>query len=139
MLVPALLHLTPVQATCLREARQDLADAGLVVEEFGSDAARLVAHDPRLPAGGLERIALDVLDTLIAERQEVDLTRRLERTTYTVACHAAIKFGQRLARQEMEGLLRELEVADPGITCPHGRPTMLEISEGQLRREFRRS
>jgi DNA mismatch repair protein MutL len=139
MLVPSLLHLTPVQAAYLADARDDLAAAGIVVEEFGADAARLVAHDPRLPASGLDRIALDVLDSLISESKELDHVRRLERTTYTVACHAAIRFGQRLSREEMEGLLRQLEVADPGITCPHGRPTLLEISEGQLRREFRRS
>ncbi|MFY9615052.1 MAG: hypothetical protein WAT58_06595, partial [Candidatus Dormiibacterota bacterium] len=139
MLVPSLLHLTPVQAAYLADARDDLAAAGLVVEEFGADAARLVAHDPRLPASGLDRIAVDVLDSLISESKELDHVRRLERTTYTVACHAAIRFGQRLSREEMEGLLRQLEVADPGITCPHGRPTLLEISEGQLRREFRRS
>jgi DNA mismatch repair protein MutL len=139
MLVPSLLHLTPVQAACLQQARDDLAAAGLVVEEFGIDAARLVAHDPRLPANGLDRIAVDVLDSLVAESKEVDHERRLERTTYTLACHAAIKFGQRLSREEMEGLLRQLEVADPGITCPHGRPTLLEISDGRLRREFRRS
>jgi DNA mismatch repair protein MutL len=139
MLVPALLRLSPLQAACLQEVRGDLAAAGMVVEDFGGGSARLLAHDPRLPARGLDRIAVDVLDTLIAETRETDMARRLERTTYTVACHAAVKFGQRLSREEMEGLLRNLEVADPGITCPHGRPTMLEIGAAQLRREFRRS
>jgi DNA mismatch repair protein MutL len=139
MLVPALLHLTPVQSACLEDCRAELAAAGLEIDDFGSGSARLVAHDPALPARGLDRIALEVLDSLIAEGKEVDHGRRLERATYTVACHSAIKFGQRLARDEMEALLRALETADPGITCPHGRPTMLEISDRQLRREFRRS
>jgi DNA mismatch repair protein MutL len=139
MLMPALLHLTPVQAACLEDCRAELAAAGLEIDDFGSGSARLVAHDPALPARGLDRIALEVLDSLIAEGRELDHARRLERATYTVACHSAIKFGQRLSRDEMEALLRQLETADPGITCPHGRPTMLEISDGQLRREFRRS
>jgi len=98
-----------------------------------------MAHDPALSSRNIDRIILDVLDSLIAEGTEVDHSRRLERATYTVACHSAIKFGQRLSREEMEALLRALETADPGITCPHGRPTMLEISDGQLRREFHRS
>jgi DNA mismatch repair protein MutL len=80
-----------------------------------------------------------VLDGLIADAPESDHHRRLERATYTIACHSSVRFGQRLGREEMEALLRELEVADPGITCPHGRPTMLEISQSRLRREFRRS
>ena len=139
LLVPQLIYLTPVQAAGLAEFREDLATAGLEIEEFGSGSARLVAYDPALPATGLDRLALEVLDSLLSEAREVDLVRRLERATYTVACHSAIRFGQRLGREEMEALLRDLEVADPGITCPHGRPTLLEISDTQLRREFRRS
>jgi DNA mismatch repair protein MutL len=139
MLVPALLQLTPVQAACLEDCRADLAAAGLEIEDFGGSAARLTAHDAALPTDNIDRVALDVLDTLVAEGSDVDHSRRLERATYTVACHSAIKFGQRISREEMEGLLRALETADPGITCPHGRPTMLEITDGQLRREFHRS
>jgi DNA mismatch repair protein MutL len=139
LLVPAVLQLTPVQAACLEDRRGDLETAGLTVEEFGSGVARLVAYDPILPSGNLDRLALEVLDSLVSEGREVDLHRRLERTMYTVACHSAVRFGQRLSRQEMEQLLHDLEVADPGITCPHGRPTVLEIPESRLRREFRRS
>jgi len=139
LLVPILLQLTPVQTSCLDEARGDLLVAGLEVEDFGSGAGRLVAYDPVLPAARLDRLALEVLDSLVSEGREVDLHRRLERALYTVACHSAVRFGQRLSRDEMEQLLRDLEVADPGITCPHGRPTLLEIPESRLRREFRRS
>ncbi len=139
LLVPILLHLTPVQSACLEESRADLAAAGLEVEEFGANVARLVAYDPVLPSSRLDRLALEVLDSLVSEGRELDLHRRLERALYTVACHSAVRFGQRLSREEMESLLRDLEVADPGITCPHGRPTVLEIPESRLRREFRRS
>ena len=139
LLVPILFQLTPVQAACLDETRPELLVAGLEVEEFGSNVARLVAYDPVLPGARLDRLALEVLDSLVSEGREVDLHRRLERALYSVACHSAVRFGQRLSREEMEQLLRDLEVADPGITCPHGRPTMLEIPEPRLRREFRRS
>ncbi len=139
MLVPALLHLSPAQSACLDDCRADLAAAGLDIEDFGGGAARLVGHDPALPSRHLDRIVLDVIDSLVTEGPEADQARRLERAMYTVACQSAIKFGQRLSREEMEAVLRALEVADPGITCPHGRPTLLEITDNQLRREFRRS
>jgi DNA mismatch repair protein MutL len=139
LLVPILLHLTPGQAACLEDCRADLAAAGLEIEEFGSNVARLTAYDPLLPERRLDRLALEVIDTLVGESREVDVQRRLDRATYTVACHSAVRFGQRLAREEMEELLRDLETADPGITCPHGRPTLLEIPEARLRREFKRS
>ena len=139
LLVPFLLRLSAVQEACLRDNIDDLRAAGLEVEEFGRGAARLTAVDAQLPQRGLERLVMDVLDDLVAEGRELDLSRRLERATYTVACHSAVRFNQRLSRDEMEHLLRDLEVADPGITCPHGRPTILEIGSAQLRREFKRS
>ncbi|MFN2464270.1 MAG: DNA mismatch repair endonuclease MutL [Candidatus Dormibacteria bacterium] len=139
LLVPIVLHLTPAQAACLDDCRDDLAAAGVEIEDFGAGAARLVAYDPVLPERRLDRLALEVLDTLVAEGAEVDLHKRLQRAMYTVACHSSVRFGQRLAREEMEELLHDLEVADPGITCPHGRPTFLEITESRLRREFKRS
>jgi DNA mismatch repair protein MutL len=138
LLIPQVVRLTPAQHACLGEHLDDLRRAGLEVEDFGPGAARVVAHDPLLPARRLSGLVLAMLDTLLGESREEDLARRLDRAIHTLACHAAVKFGQRLSPVEMEALLRELEVADPGITCPHGRPTLLEIGERELRREFRR-
>jgi DNA mismatch repair protein MutL len=138
LLVPLLLQLTPAQAALVPDALQDLAACGLEVEEFGPGTARLVAHHVLLPGHRLQEISREVLDTLLAESGDADPQRRREKIRATVACHAAVRFGQRLSREEMDGLLRQLEVADPGITCPHGRPTLLEIDEGRLRREFKR-
>ena len=67
LLVPILLHLTPVQAACLEDCREDLALAGLEVEDFGSNVARLVAYDPVLPERRLDRLTLEVIDTLVGE------------------------------------------------------------------------
>jgi DNA mismatch repair protein MutL len=139
LLVPVVLYLTGAQAATLGQFRDSLAEAGLEIEDFGSGSARLIACDPQVPEQGIDRLAIDVLDSLTSEGPRQDLTRQLEKATYTIACHSAIRFGQRLSSEEMQGLLRDLEVTDPGITCPHGRPTILEISEARLRREFKRN
>ncbi|MHB8507753.1 MAG: DNA mismatch repair endonuclease MutL [Candidatus Dormibacteria bacterium] len=139
MLLPPLLHLAPGQAQALAVHARELLAAGIELEDFGAGTARLVAHHPALPLEHLDRLALDVLDELASERPEGDAVRRLQRTTATVACHSAIRFGQALGRPEMEQLLRDLEMAEPGISCPHGRPTLLEVTDRQLRREFGRS
>src|ERR1035437_2295784 len=139
LLIPRLLKLTASQMAVLVAGKEELLEAGLEIEEFGPGMARLIGYDPLLRENGLDRLVLDVLDLLAADIKDIDLSRKLERITYTVACQSAIKFGQKLSREEMESLLRDLEVADPGITCPHGRPTMLDVTEFKLRREFKRS
>ena len=54
------------------------------------------------------------------------------------ARQAAIKAGQTLSREEMRELIRQLEQAERPGTCPHGRPTMIHLSQVQLEREFGR-
>jgi DNA mismatch repair protein MutL len=56
----------------------------------------------------------------------------------TVACHASIRAGKTLAMEEMRELLRLLEACEHPRTCPHGRPTMIHLSNEALEREFRR-
>jgi DNA mismatch repair protein MutL len=52
---------------------------------------------------------------------------------------AAVKAGQVLTREEMERLVRDLERTTNPRTCPHGRPTIVQIGVEQLIRQFGRS
>jgi DNA mismatch repair protein MutL len=55
-----------------------------------------------------------------------------------MACKAAVKAGQSLDVQEMRELVVQLERTPRPSTCPHGRPTMIHLSNSQLEREFGR-
>ena len=64
---------------------------------------------------------------------------RVEKIAIAIACHSgAVRAGQVLTDDEMRELVRQLEQAEVPHTCPHGRPTMIHLSSGQLRREFGR-
>jgi DNA mismatch repair protein MutL len=55
-----------------------------------------------------------------------------------MACHGAIRSGQRLSREEMEALVSGMVERQLSFTCPHGRPTMVLLSRDQLDRQFGR-
>jgi DNA mismatch repair protein MutL len=55
-----------------------------------------------------------------------------------IACHSAIKAGDKLTAQEMNQLIRDLFATENPATCPHGRPTMLRISKEDLDKKFDR-
>jgi DNA mismatch repair protein MutL len=55
-----------------------------------------------------------------------------------VCKQAAVKAGQILSLDEMQGIIRQLERCLSPLTCPHGRPTMLHMSSDHLAREFGR-
>ncbi|MCB0072036.1 MAG: hypothetical protein KDE20_11280, partial [Caldilineaceae bacterium] len=63
----------------------------------------------------------------------------LEARLVKMVCkRAAIKAGQLLSDIEMQELVRQLEECHSPRTCPHGRPTMIQLSAGELEKAFGR-
>nr|MBP8974471.1 DNA mismatch repair protein MutL [Anaerolineae bacterium] len=111
---------------------------GFVLEPFGGGTFRVRAV-PALLAG---RDPAEVLRGLVEDLEsgtlpgEADLEARLIRR---VCKAAAVKAGQLLSFAEMQTLIQQLERCESPHTCPHGRPTMLHISAGELTRLFGRT
>ncbi|HQH13454.1 MAG TPA: DNA mismatch repair protein MutL, partial [Candidatus Sumerlaeota bacterium] len=55
-----------------------------------------------------------------------------------MACHSAIRAGQKLSREEMVRLIKDLQKTRFAFTCPHGRPTMILLTKDHLARQFKR-
>ncbi len=135
LLEPATLEVTPRQDEVLKAHYKDLAEFGFSIEPFG-DRTYLVRAIPVLLhrkdwAGALR----ELLDSFSAE-EKGDWRERL---AISIACHGAVRAGKVLTDDEMRELLRQLEQTATPNTCPHGRPTMIRLSSGQLEKEFHRS
>ena len=77
-----------------------------------------------------------ILEQLEEEYQpETDFKEKL---AASYACHSAIKANQKLSKKEMLELINQLFAAENPFFCPHGRPTIIEISFDELRKRFKR-
>ncbi|MFP4344490.1 MAG: DNA mismatch repair endonuclease MutL [Anaerolineales bacterium] len=136
LLEPQAVALPPAEAAQLEERLPKLAELGLEVEPFGPNTF-LVRTLPA-PLGPLEPADL-LADIAAAEIDGSPIREGLEELTIRKICkRAAVKAGQILNHQEMEGLIKALEKTRNPRTCPHGRPTILEISVEQLAAQFER-
>ena len=54
------------------------------------------------------------------------------------ACKAAIKAGDKMGADEAHALIEQLLELDNPFTCPHGRPTIIEITKNEIERRFKR-
>jgi DNA mismatch repair protein MutL len=136
LLEPLIVELTPQQDALLAERLEELRQWGFDLEPFGERAYR-VRHVPAVLARGDVR---SQIGALIEEWSE-GLRRGLswdEQLLTTVACHSAVRAGQVLSPEEMRELIQLLEGTKLPRTCPHGRPTMILLSQQQLLREFGR-
>jgi len=136
-LEPRLLALGPAEALRLGELVDDLAPLGFLLEPLSGGDLALTAAPAVLSADDAEAL----LVTLAGEEGSPgDATRLRERVLGSVAasraCRGAIKIHRPLSGPEMEQLVSQLLACDDPYTCPHGRPTLLEMRDAELERRF---
>jgi len=135
ILEPIVTNLSPSQSEMLESQFELLNRYGWVIEEFGKHSY-LVRGVPALLRYQNPDVALtNFLESLLTD--EIRGTWE-EQVAATYACHSAIRAGLSLDKTEMEELLSQLRTTNQFHTCPHGRPTLIEVTKEQLDRNFLR-
>lgn len=129
---PELLHLTPEQVTRLHERQSDLLAWGLSIEDFGAGLARLRALPAALAALPVPRLHDEIVEATLGDNPD---PRR--EVLGKLACAPALKAGM-LDMQRGEAVLDALQACQQPWSCPHGRPTVLRLSERDLAHAFGR-
>ena len=135
LLEPVTVELDPEQEELLTTQQELVGRLGFLVEPFGGRAHLLRGVPGLLSHRDPGRALADVLDSMT---EGGGMESWEDRAAYSIACHTAIRAGKRLSQEEMGELTRQLEQCGQPNTCPHGRPTMVHLSSGQLEREFGR-
>jgi DNA mismatch repair protein MutL len=132
------VELDPVDADRLNAASDELATLGLGIEPFGPGAVLVREAPSQLAGGNLQKLVRDVADALAEHGTAGSLERRLDHVLATMACHNSVRAGRRLRPEEMDALLREMEVTPNSGQCNHGRPTYVELKLADIERLFGR-
>jgi DNA mismatch repair protein MutL len=138
LLVPAAVSVAENEATMVEQLRDVLIDVGLVVDRTGPTSL-LVREVPALLR---DADAESLLRDLLADIAEAGQSSRVEDACHdylaTMACHRSIRANRLLTLDEMNALLREMEVTEHADQCNHGRPTWTAITMTDLDRLFLR-
>lgn len=122
----------------LEEHLATLASLGFTIEHFGHRACKVRAVPTLFKGRDIVLLLRELLDALIDEVPTTALDTITERTIAFLACRSAIKAGDYLAPHERKNLLEKLSTCGTSYTCPHGRPTHIEISKSELHKMFKR-
>ena len=136
MLTPLMLNLTPMETEVLRNHKDLLESFGFELEDFGGKyALRSTPYLLQNPTG--MGFFTDILDRLAEERiSNVYDTKIL--AVATMACKAAVKGHDVLSVREAEALIHQLLKLEHPFTCPHGRPTIVELTRYEMEKMFKR-
>lgn len=136
LIVPEIIELTNSEMNKLLDNIKIFIKLGFDLEEFGSNCIALrgvplVFGNPK----GRE-LFLDILDNIDFEvKSSYDL--KVEKIM-KISCTKAIKSGDKITDSEILALLKDLRSCKNPYTCPHGRPTVIEMSKNDIEKEFLR-
>jgi DNA mismatch repair protein MutL len=138
LLIPATFAATPAEVATAEDQGVVLAMLGLEITPFSPKTLAVRAVPSTLAQGDPVELARSVL----AELAQVDASRVIERARNellaTMACHGAVRANRRLTLDEMNALLRQMEVTERSDQCNHGRPTWRQVSMKELDALFMR-
>jgi DNA mismatch repair protein MutL len=138
LLLPETVELAPRDAHFLQQQLPVLTRLGVGLSEFGERTFLLDALPPFVKASDPRRFVLELVDELRAVGQTVNTLRLGEHTVAKTVCRHAVKANDPLAGKELENLVEDLRRCSMPYTCPHGRPTLIEMSYRELEKKFGR-
>lgn len=136
LLIPVTLELSRAEMLFVRKNSSLLEKIGFEVEPFGSNTLKLNAIPAALSQDNSGSVFKDMLVRLAEEGapgERIDYEQ-----VARCACKAAVKANDHLTMEEAVALLRQLSECDLPFACPHGRPTILNISVKEIERRFGR-
>jgi len=139
LLLPETIELPPRDAQFLREQLPALTRLGVGLSEFGERTFLLDALPPFVKVPDTRRFVFDLVDELRAAGREVNLARLGEHTVAKTVCRHAVKANDPLGGAELENLVEDLRRCAMPYTCPHGRPTLIEMNYRELEKKFGRT
>tara|TARA_R110000868_G_scaffold4155_15_gene25382 strand:- start:15359 stop:17185 length:1827 start_codon:yes stop_codon:yes gene_type:complete len=138
LLIPEVVEMdeAAVDRLCARSA--EFEELGLAIEKFGPGAVVVREVPALLGHSDVKALVRDLADDLEEFGAGLALKERLEDVCSTMACHGSVRAGRRLTPEEMNALLREMEVTPHSGQCNHGRPTYVELNLSDIERLFGR-
>ena len=139
LLLPETVELSARDASFLREQLPALTRLGVGLSEFGERTFLLDALPPFVKAPATRLFVLQLVDELKAAGRELNSMRLGEHTVAKTVCRHAVKAHDPLAGRELENLVEDLRHCAMPYTCPHGRPTLIEMNFRELEKKFGRT
>jgi DNA mismatch repair protein MutL len=138
LLVPLGLAVSEREAD-ICEFRQDRFNVlGFGIDRAGPEQLLVRQVPVLLYDTDIEGLVRDVLSDMLEQGDSRRVENSVNEVLSTMACHGSVRANRRLTIDEMNALLREMEITERSGQCNHGRPTWIQVSLDELDKLFLR-
>ena len=138
LLIPEIVEMDEATVERLVARAGELEKFGLSIESFGPGAIAVRETPSLLGKADAASLLRDLAEHMAEWDEALPLERRLMHVAATMACHGSVRAGRILKPEEMNALLREMEVTPNSGQCNHGRPTYVELKLADIEKLFGR-
>ena len=137
LMPPAIVSLSGTEAEFLQENLEFFQNLGFQIEGFGGKEYKLSAVPANLFGLDGRELFLEFIGELSENGQKQTIDTFISKLS-TMACKAAIKGNTSISFKEADTLIDQLMKLENPYTCPHGRPTLISMTETELEKKFKR-
>jgi DNA mismatch repair protein MutL len=142
LLIPEVLAIHPRQAAALEVVKPLLLNLGIEITDFDAGSVAVHSFPSLLSKVSPREFLRDLLDRLMeyggSGGSKLSPEELLHEVLDMASCKAAVKAGYPLSSEEIAALLTRKQQVERSSNCPHGRPTTLRLTIGDLERQFKR-
>ena len=132
LLIPATFAATPEEVATAESHGETLQALGLEISPFSPRTLAVRAVPATLAQSDAVELARSVLAELAQHDASTVVQRARNEILATMACHGAVRANRKLTFDEMNALLRQMEVTERSDQCNHGRPTWRQLTMKEL-------
>ena len=138
LLLPETVELSPKDSAFLNDIIPTLNRLGVGLSNFGDRTFLLDSLPPFVKDTQSRKFVLELIDKLQAAGEGVNVLRLGEDVITKTVCRHAVKANDALQEEELKRLIDDLRDCKMPYTCPHGRPTIIEMTYSELEKKFGR-
>lgn len=137
LLIPLTFHFSKDELMIIEQYKDELAKVGVKLEPFGGHDYIVDSYPVWFPKVEAEDIIKDMIEYVL-EHKKVNISKIREEAAIMMSCKKSIKANHYLKNNEMADLVDQLRETEDPFTCPHGRPIIINFSNYELERLFKR-
>jgi len=138
LLVPITLPVSAREAQLVEDAPEVFSQLGFEVDRVADESIKLRQIPVVLSNSDVETLLRDVLSDMLVHGSSSRIQQELNEILSTMACHGSVRANRKLTIEEMDALLRDMEVTERSGQCNHGRPTWMQLTIAELDKLFMR-
>ena len=138
LLVPMTISVSSKEAQMVEDQADVFNELGFEIDRVAEESIKLRQLPVVLSSSDVETLLRDVLADLLTHGSSTRIQQAINEILSTMACNGSVRANRKLTIEEMNALLRDMEITERSGQCNHGRPTWIQLSIAELDKLFMR-